>query len=291
MPKRVITRPSARDTAELTFDKVAKRRDADLDVLLGALLVARDVYPDIDVLALVGAIDELAAPLFKLRLEELLPDEQATHLSEYLYETAGFSGNESDYYDPKNSLMPDVLRLRRGIPLMLAIVYCEVARRVGVAAKGVAFPGHFLVRIDSRVAGTEPLIIDPFFGGRVLTKSELQARLAKVLGEDASTDLTPHLAVASPRAILVRLLTNLKAIYLTRNERARAHLALDRIVTLLPTAPTPLFERGKLAAILGAHESAKDDFTRALALDPDRGEAGQIRVALANLGTKTTVLN
>jgi regulator of sirC expression with transglutaminase-like and TPR domain len=188
-------------------------------------------------------------------------------------------------------LLSDVLELRVGIPLTLAIVYCEVARRVGVAARGVGFPGHFVVRIERRGADQGPLIIDPFFGGRTLTAEELQARLARVLGPDGPTDLEPHLGAATPRAILVRLLTNLKAIYLTRGERARAHLALDRIVSLLPHAASPLRERGRLAALLGARESARDDLTRALTLHPDDTEVGLIHVELAQLGAKRSTLN
>jgi regulator of sirC expression with transglutaminase-like and TPR domain len=277
------------DPSRLSFEDLAHKRDGDIDVLLGALLVARDVYPDLDVPALVRALDELAAPLFPLRLEEHTAEEQARLLGEYLYGRLGFAGNETDYYDPKNSLLSDVLTLRVGIPLTLAIVYCEVARRVGVPARGVGFPGHFLVRIERR--GAAPLMIDPFFRGKVLTEDDLRARLSRVLGEREAEDLEPHLGVANPRAILVRLLTNLKAIYLTRGDRARAHLALDRIVSLLPHSPAPLHEPGRLAALLGARESARDDLTRALTLHPDDAEAGRIKAELAQLGGKRSTLN
>jgi regulator of sirC expression with transglutaminase-like and TPR domain len=273
----------------VSFDELARNKDAEVDVLLGALLVARDVYPDLDVARVMRSVDELAAPLFPLGLEALLPEEQARLLGEFLYETQGFHGNEDDYYDPKNSLLSDVLTSRQGIPLTLAIVYCEVARRVGVQARGVGFPGHFLVRIErgARGAGEPPLLIDPFFRGRILTTHELEMRLARVLGKEAPKDLSPYLVASTPRATLVRLLTNLKAIYLTRGERARAHLALDRIVSLLPTAVEPLMERGKLAALLGAKESARDDLTRALTLKPARHEELKIKSELAALGSKS----
>ena len=273
------------------FEDLARKPDSEIDVALGAALVARDVYPKLDVAEVVGEIDRLAAPLFAARLEQHPAEEQARVLREHLYATLGFRGNEADYYDPKNSLLPDVLARKTGIPLTLAIVYCEVARRVGVPARGVGFPGHFLVRIEQPGRLRAALVIDPFFGGRALGEDELRGRLARARGPNEAALIDRHLAPASQRAILVRLLTNLKAIYLTRGEKARAHLALDRIASLLPTAAGPLFERGRLAAQLGARESARSDLTRALTLHPDEDDERGIRAELAALGAERPSLN
>jgi len=276
-----------------------------MDVAVGAALVARDVYPDLDVARVVAELDRLAAPLFGARLERLAPEEQAGVLNEHLFGLLSFRGNEDDYYDPKNSLLSDVLTRKLGIPLTLAIVYCEVARRVGVPARGVGFPGHFLVRIERPGRTAPPLIVDPFFRGRTLEEAELSARLARVLGPDGAfgassrrgppqverESLAPHLAAASPRAVLVRMLTNLKAIYLTRGEKARAHVAVDRIASLLPSAAGPLFERARLASQLGAKESARSDLTRALTLSPGDEEERLIRAELAALGEERVSLN
>jgi regulator of sirC expression with transglutaminase-like and TPR domain len=277
------------------FEDLARQKDTEMDVAMGAALVAHDVYPELDVAVLLTELDRLAAPLFAARLEEHPAEEQARVLNEHLYGTHGFRGNEADYYDPKNSLLSDVLTRKVGIPLTLAIVYCEVARRVGVPARGVGFPGHFLVRIEEALPATRrpspALILDPFFRGRALEEDELKKRLARVLGPNEPDDLAPHLVPASPRAILVRMLTNLKAIYLTRGEKARAHLALDRIATLLPNAAGPLFERGRLAAQLGANESARSDLTRALTLHPNDADEKVIRAELAKLGVARASLN
>ncbi len=280
--------------ARVTFEELARRKDSDIDVAVGAALVARDVYPDLDVASVLGELDALAAPLFAARLEQAPANHQAAVLSTALFiDGAGprFSGNEDDYYDPKNSLISDVLTRRIGIPLTLAIVYCEVARRVGVPARGVGFPGHFLVRIDTPGKRDAPILVDPFFSGRTLEEPELRARLAKALGPNHEESLEDHLAVASPRAILVRMLTNLKAIYLTRNERARAHLAVDRVASLLPNVAGPLVERGLLALKLGARESARSDFTRALTLGPNDVEEGAIKAELAKLANVPATLN
>jgi regulator of sirC expression with transglutaminase-like and TPR domain len=112
-----------------------------------------------------------------------------------------------------------------------------------------------------------------------------------MLGPNGADDVQAHLAPASARAILVRMLTNLKAIYLTRGEKARAHLAVDRIASLLPNAAGPLFERGRLAAQLGARESARSDLTRALTLHPDYDDERAIRAELAQIGGERSSLN
>ncbi len=273
-----------------TFEEMASQRDDQLDVALGAALIAQDVYGNLDVPGLLLRFDELASPLVGKRLESEVPEAQAVEMARHLYTGLGFRGNETDYYDPRNSLLPDVLDRRLGIPISLAIVYCEIARRVGVPARGVAFPGHFLIRIERSGAADEPVIVDPFFTGRRLGRDALERLLRRALGPRER--LRPeHLAPAPARTILVRVLTNLKAIHLTRGEHARAHLALDRIVSLTPDAPGALRERGLLAARLGAMEAARADLTRVLELDPKASDAPMIEARLAQLQVGRSALN
>ena len=114
-----------------TFEELAARSDDDIDVALGAALIARDVYPEVDVTTLLGRLDDLAAPLAAAAFADRPAHGQADGLAHYMYDTCGFTGNEADYYDPKNSLLPDVLDRRLGIPISLALVYCELAKRAG----------------------------------------------------------------------------------------------------------------------------------------------------------------
>jgi regulator of sirC expression with transglutaminase-like and TPR domain len=293
--------PRRRSRAGATsLQELAAQPDAQLDVALGAALIAKDAYPSVEPQELLSKLDEMAAPLFRERLEEKSPPEQVRLLGEHVYGTLGFRGNEADYYDPKNSLLSDVLDRRLGIPISLAIVYCEVARRVGVLAHGVGFPGHFLVRVDQpglvgrTEAGGWPdttLIVDPFFEGRVLDQAAVDRLLRRALGPDRALRWEEDLAPSSARLMLVRVLTNLKAIYVTRGDHARAHLAADRILLFMPNSPAVLRERGALAARLGAHESAKADLARALELDPEGSEAPGIRKQLAHLERKARTLN
>ena len=272
----------------MTFEQLAARPDCGIDVGLGAILLARDVYPRLDVDETLARFDELARPLEERDLPNRSIRAQAQHLSQHLYETCGFRGNDTDYYDPRNSLIPDVLDRRLGIPLTLGIVYCEVARRLRVAASGVGFPGHFLVRLDA--AAQRPLFVDPFSGGRVLDEEGLSRLHLRALGREGPI-AQELLAPASSRMILHRVLVNLRAIYLSRGDLARAMLVIDRILSLTPDAPEPLRERGLLSARLGAHRLALSDLERFLELSPQAEDAPQIRARLHELRTKSVAPN
>jgi regulator of sirC expression with transglutaminase-like and TPR domain len=253
--------------------------------------MARDAYATLDIDRLIARFDQLAAPLAaSADLASLPPAAQADALSAYLYAQVGFRGNEHDYYDPRNSLLPDVIERKLGIPITLAHVYCEVARRLGVRARGVSFPGHFLLRVDSAARDDMPVAVDPFFGGRRLDDGALQ-RLLERASPQARYSPDEHLAPASPRTMLVRMLINLKWIYATRGDFARALLALDRIICLTPDSVPALRERGMLAARLGAVEAARADLSRLLELVPQAPDANTIRQRLEELRAKASVLN
>lgn len=275
--------------------------DDEIDVALGAALVARDTYDALDVAALLAELHDLGAPLAPLAGEQrgaegVVDDrslrERVTAVSE-LFASLGFHGNTENYYDPKNSLLPDVLARRTGIPITLSIVWCALAKRAGLLARGIAFPGHFLVRVDatsSVESGRMPLLVDPFHGGRILDDESATALLRRALGEGA--ELHPALvAPASARVTLVRLLTNLEAIYGKRGEHARAFIAIDRIVTLVPDSARMLRERAALALRIGAIEVARSDFARVLVLEPQAPDVPDIEARLAQLAapSKTTL--
>jgi regulator of sirC expression with transglutaminase-like and TPR domain len=273
-----------------TFEQLAALPDECIDVATGAALIARDTYARLDIDRLLASFDDLAAPLVGRNLAALTPTEQAEAVSAHVYDTLGFRGNEQDYYDPKNSLLPDVVDRRVGIPITLALVYCEVARRVGVRARGVSFPGHFLVRVDASGREDSPIAVDPFFGGRILDEAGLKKLLERA-APSQKLSLGEHLAPASTRTILVRMLINLKWIHATRGDFARAMLALDRIISLTPDSIPALRERGLLAARLGSVEGARADLSRLLELVPQAPDAGSIRQRLEELRARASVLN
>ena len=289
-------RPSS-DGSLLTFNALARAPDDAIDLALGAALIAKDVYDDLDVRELVHRFDELAGPLKGGTLAGLPLEEQAEAVSAR-FRDLGFRGNVEDYYDAKNSLLPDVLDCRTGIPITLTLVWCEIARRAGVYARGVGFPGHFLARIDGSpperreglprlprpVIESAPVIVDPFAGGRVVNDDDARALLERTLGAGAT--LHPSLfAPATPRATLVRMLTNLKAVWAGRGEHAKAFVAIDRIVALVPDSAPMLRERAGVALRLGIHELARTDLARVLELEPNAPDAPAIQQRLVAIRT------
>lgn len=273
-----------------TIEELSRLSDDQIDVGRGAALLARDVYPSLDVDKLVHDLDALAAPLEAADLARLDLEDQARAISTHMYVALGFRGNEDDYYDLRNSLLPDVLERRLGIPITLSLVYCELARRAGVRARGVSFPGHFIVRLEREGDPDEHLLVDPFYGGRALDGRATLQLLRRALGPDA--ELKPeHTAAAGPRAVLVRMLANLKSIYLSRGELPRAHLVLDRIVTLLPEHRDALKQHAALAVRLGSHETARADLNKLLALDPPSAEVATIKRQIEALDRAKRRLN
>ncbi len=260
------------------------------DLLRGVSLLARDEQPSLDPVEIEAQVDALAQPLLAKNLSAETAAHQAEALRCHLFVDLGFHGNEADYYAPENSLISAVLARRTGIPISLAVVYCEVAQRAGIRASGVAFPGHFIVRIDD--AGGSVALVDPFFGGRALDDVGLAALEQRVTAQGAmprrpSSSLAPELLVAaSSRSVLLRWLMNLRGVHLQRGDFARALVALDRIVTLVPTDASALRDRGLLAARLGAVEQGRADLTRAGECATDPALAARIRADLVKLGTK-----
>ncbi len=252
--------------------------DDELDIALGAALVARDTYDDLDVSALLEELDALGEPS-----DVSAPLRDRVLAVSKRFASLGFKGNTDDYYDPRNSLLNDVLAKKLGIPITLSIVWCAMAKKGDLIARGIAFPGHFLVRVDASLTASDtPIVVDPFDGGRILDAAAATALLRRALGEGAEL----HAALFTPataRATLVRLLTNLEATWAKRGEHARAFIAVDRIVTLVPDSTRMLRERAALALRIGATEVARADLTRVMELEPQAPDIPQIEARLSKL--------
>jgi regulator of sirC expression with transglutaminase-like and TPR domain len=221
---------------ELTlFAHVAARPDAEIDLAQVALLIAEDEYPGLDVAAYIDQLDVIGDGARKLLLEVDKPgDRRSTVRLErvltFVYRELGFSGNATDYYDPRNSWLNDVLDRKTGIPITLAVVLLEIFRRAGVEAAGVSFPGHFLVRSPGP---TGPLFVDPF-DGRILSRDDLRELHGRVAGEPSDPD--PRLLEpADKKQVIVRMLHNLRGIFAARGDRTRLRAILERLEILTPS--------------------------------------------------------
>lgn len=278
----------AKDAKEVWADLVRKP-DGLIDVAEGASLIASDFLPESTFEKVRRDLDAIAEPLAQKNLAARDLEAQATELSTHLFQGLRFRGNEDDYYDPKNSLLPAVLDSKQGIPLTLAIVFVEIAKRIGVHASGVTFPGHYLVRIEKGDGNfPAPIFIDAFAGGKMLEEEDLDLLLRRALGPTAIR-LPEHTNKANPRATLVRLLTNLKGAYLGRGDFARAELALHRIVDLVPHSILALRERALLSKKLGALDSAARDLEQILQIDPYASDAEDLKREIGALTRKRTL--
>ncbi len=250
--------------------------DSDLPLLEGAFLIARDEYPRLSVPEYSARLQRFAAAAREALADDAEPPRQVRVLNRVLFDEAGLRGSEDDYYDPRNSYLNEVLDRRLGIPISLSVIYVEVARRAGLEAHGIGFPGHFLVRVGPARSG---LIVDPFHRGVILEAAQLSAQLtAADQSSGRDKDQLEHLlSPAGSRSILVRMLRNLKAIYLARRDAPRALRTTDRIVALLPQYAPEYRDRGELYHQLDVPHAALADFRRYLELAPEADDAAGIR--------------
>lgn len=213
------------------FTDAVAREDFPLDH--AALLIGAWDYPDRDLDGYRARLDSIAHDCAPHVARAASGVARARAISDCLFDRLGFAGNTGDYYDPRNSFLSDVLDRRVGIPISLSVVYLEVARRVGVLAQGVNFPGHFLVRVAIEDAW---LFLDPFSAGRTLPPADLEALLRKTTSPDAVLEPSV-IAAATKRQILSRMLVNLAGIYGRSGDLPRSLDVLERLAILEPSNP------------------------------------------------------
>ncbi len=273
------------DDAQQTFIALGRGPDDAVDLAQGALAVSALFQPEVDVAAAVSELDLLAAAA-RSRLPphaDLL--EQVQALNALMFEELGFAGERDDFYDPRNSFLDQVLARRRGIPISLSVLYCEVAGRVGLPAFGVSFPAHFLVRVGR---GNSALMLDVYAGGIALAEPELDRRLADVYGEGALS-IRSHPALLRPaarREILVRMLRNLTGIYAQRRDASNQLAALTAMLNLLPDLPDALQQRGMLLHALGHAAGALADLRRFVELSDDAEQIAALTPIIEALATQ-----
>ena len=254
-----------------------------------ALLVACEEYPELPVQQYLARIEDMAesarAPIG--RASTLIGRVQA--LNAYLFEEQGFHGNNDDYYDPRNSFLNDVLDRRTGIPVTLSAVYIEVGRRCGLEVEGVSLPGHFIVRVRPR-RGVDEQLVDPFHAGALLSHEECQARLDRIFSGRMRLD-PAMLAPCDGRALLARMLRNLKVIYVKAQDYPRALNVLDLLVELEPESAEERRERGFVYAAMDCYGLAAGDLEKSLELAPSSPDAERLRARLAELRHKQALVN
>jgi regulator of sirC expression with transglutaminase-like and TPR domain len=239
------------------------------DLAQAALLIARIEYPGLDpapYLARLDALGEGARKRIQRWVDETgdySPAARLAGLNAYLFEEQGFVGNRAQYEDPRNSYLNEVLDRRTGIPITLSLVYMEVARRAGMRMEGVNFPGHFLVRFADGAPGGA--VLDPFHRGAVLSKHDCRRMLEHNGEADVAFDVDV-MATATPTQIVVRMLLNLKRIYVHMRSFPQARDVTELLLAVSPSALSELRDRGLLAFHLNDLSGALRDLQTYLRL-------------------------
>lgn len=283
----------------------------DPDLAVAALMIARVEYPKLDAGPYLDQLDAIgrearlrvaaATQVFFDAPPRVDPDRYAgvIALNDYLFAELRFVGNNVQYEDPRNSFLNEVLDRRTGIPITLALIYMEVARRAGLHVVGINFPGHFLLRCPARrgFQYTEDLIIDPFHGGALLSEDACRELLRRHAGEDAVFE--SHLFVhATKPQILARMLLNLKRVYVRMHSFPQARDVTELLLAVDPSAINELRDRGLLAYHLKDFSAALRDLQRYLQLsasatldEEEREEQAQIWEHVKTLRRRVASLN
>ncbi len=253
-------------------------------LLEAAACIAHDDHPDMDVQQFLDEMDRLQARLARRMPADAEPLQRLNALNRFFYGELGFGANLNDYYALDNSYLHLVLRMRRGIPISLAVLWLELAQGAGLKAYGVSFPGHFLVKV--LLPGGQA-VLDPMTG-HSLSREALSERLAPFRQRQgtATQEEVPlglYLQAATGRDVLARMLRNLKEIHRTRQDWPGLVAVQHRLITLMPDAWDEWRDRGLAYAELGQPVQAVADLETYLSHAAGAGDAQAIALRVKEL--------
>jgi len=205
------------------FRKLMSSKDSDIALDLAVSLIAVATSEGIEVSRLMTRFDELAASVSCAAPQELVDS---------LFGSGRFTGNTIEYDDPRNSLIDQVLERRLGIPITLSVLAIEIGSRVGIEFVGIGMPGHFLCAPSKQnLSGSIPSYYDPFHGPAPLSATECQTLYQRLTSLENWSD--EFLQTTSSRQIVIRILNNLKSIYLRRGDSGGIRTVM-RLRTAIP---------------------------------------------------------
>ena len=256
-------------------------RSEPVDVGLACLLIGGEVRADLDVDATLELLDLLAAQTRTRLHGQRRPEQVAETMRRILGVEFGFAGGPADYEDVRSSLLHEVVLRRRGLPILLSVVWTEVAARLGVPAYAVGLPGHVVVGIGD--PDDEHVLVDPYAGGRLLSTSDVGELVLRATGRQVQPE---QLRPMAAHDLLLRVLTNVRALAARRPpglEAAAMRLWAVELTLLLPRHPVELRrERGELLVRLGDHLGGAEELeTYAMVVEgtDDAGAAAARREA------------
>ncbi len=270
-----------------TFEQLITLPDLGIPLAEAALLMACEEYPQLSLRPYIDQLDTMADSVRATLGDDAQPLETIDRINHVLFVDYGFRGNTSDYYDPRNSFLNDVIDRRVGIPITLSAIYLEVARRLEFPVEGVGMPGHFVVKYRS---GDEEIFLDPFNAGSVLTRQQCCDFIGQMKLEDGqSTDR--WLRRVTNRQILARILNNLKVIYLKVEAFDKALTMVDLLVVIEPAAEVLYRDRGLLRLQVRDFDGAARDLKRYLKNRPEADDREDIEKYLKDLHRIRAMMN
>jgi regulator of sirC expression with transglutaminase-like and TPR domain len=239
-----------------------------------ALRLAQELaYPQLDTAYYLNLLDRLARSAGRMVPPAAPPLYRAKALAEFLFHDSGFRGNESQYADPRNSYLNEVLDRRVGIPITLSLVFVAVARRLQMQAYGVGLPGRFIAAArDER----EVWFFDPFHGGEQLSPADC-ARLVRQTAGYYGPFEESWLGPAAPKDVLARLLNNLRIIYVRQEAWPQALAVIERMRLVQPERPQLRRDMGLIHFEMGDMEQATKHLEAYFEQVPEAEDAAVIR--------------
>jgi len=273
--------------AKETFAAEVSQEDKQLNLFYAALLLAAHLSQNFETGLYVSVLREMVEIIRPAIRAAPTPLARVEGLNHYLFNELKFRGNQENYYHPHNSFLNKVLDLRRGLPISLSVIYLEMGWALDLPLSGIGLPGHFIVAYD---VVKEPIYIDVFNQGKLLTVEGCLALCQLPL-----SDLIPfqrdYLKPVSKKAILFRMLLNLKQIYVALEDWERGYKTVDLMLQIYPDRAGEIRDRGLIAYRLEWLHAAIADVRQYLALAPDSLDASWLQQHLALMELKLGRLN
>ena len=258
------------------FEREVNQADDKISLAKASLFYAQGEYHDLDVEKYLNILDTMAEKVGKRLPEERYPLKVIEIINNYLFTDLGYRGNSKNYYDSRNSFLNDVIDRHTGIPITLSVIYLEIAKRIGFSMVGIGIPGHFLIRPAFQESG---IFVDAFNQGEIMFKQDCLNKLKKLYEKPIKLEQS-FFAPVNNRQILLRMLTNLKYIYLSNKQLSKSLNIISGILMLYPDNPQELRDRGLVYYQLDRPQEAYQDFECYLAILPNGEDAAMIRKLL-----------
>jgi regulator of sirC expression with transglutaminase-like and TPR domain len=198
--------------------------ESQIDLPRAALLIALEEYPGLDVDHYLSRLADVAERVRRRGSELDPPVFRLGHLHSEMFDVDNYRGDEADYYEPRNAYLNEVIDRKVGLPILLSIVFLDVATRLGLNAAGVGLPGHYVVKVQFEM---NELYVDPFHGGATLTMGEIATMISGISGGQVRLT-SEHLRAWTPRQTLVRVLANLQNMWGRVGEARKSFAAAER---------------------------------------------------------------